>query len=198
MMSRTMMRRSLRSSLLALGAVALVAVGAARLVTAGETKPTEEEGARHFVEIAKVLQSPRCMNCHPSGDAPLHGDTSTAHSMNVSRRSVDAGLGCTTCHRGANQDEPHAPPGVVGWRMPGAETPMVFQGLTAAELCGRLKDSKQNGGRTPAMLQDHMDHDALVLWGWNPGPGRTLPPLTHDVLMTHVKRWVEAGAPCPK
>ncbi len=184
---------------LALAGVAVAFTGAARLGVADEpTKVSEEDGARHFVEIARVLQSPRCRNCHPSGDAPLHGDTASPHSMNVSRVSVASGLGCTTCHRSENQEAEHAPPGVPGWRMPPADTPMVFEGLTPAELCARLKDPKKNGGRSPEALRDHMDHDALVLWAWSPGAGRTVPPLTHDALMTHVKRWVEAGAPCPK
>lgn len=192
------MSRVLKSAALAAALVTVVAAFTAKLVTAGETaKVSAEEGARHFVEIAKVLQSPRCQNCHPAGDTPLHGDSGVAHSMNVSRRSVDSGLKCTTCHRGANQDEAHAPPGAPDWRMPPASTPMVFEGLSAAELCRRLTDPKQNGGRTPETLQEHMDHDALVLWGWSPGPGRSTPPLSHEALMTHVKRWVEAGAPCP-
>lgn len=181
----------------ALSALAVSQVGAA-----GEAAPakkvSEEEGARHFTEVAKVLQSPRCQNCHPSGDGPLHGDSGSPHSMNVSRVSTGAGLQCTTCHRSENQDQEHAPPGVPGWRMPTAETPMVFQGLGAAELCSRLKDTRHNGGRTPDMLQEHMEHDALVLWAWKPGPGRTTPPLTHEALMEHVKGWVVAGAPCPK
>jgi hypothetical protein len=182
-----------------LGAAALALASAAGLVAAGEpSKIGEEEGARHFVEIAKVLQSPRCRNCHPAGDAPLHGDAGTPHSMHVSRRTNDAGVPCTTCHRGENQPFEHGPPGVPGWRMPVRDTPLVFEGLSVAELCGRVKDPKRNGGRNPEALVEHMEHDPFVLWAWSPGPGRTVPPMKHDELVTHVKRWVEAGAPCPK
>jgi hypothetical protein len=182
-----------------IAALGLAAAATARLGAAAEpAKASEEEGARHFLSVAKVLQSPRCMNCHPAGDAPLHGDSSAPHSMNVSRKSPEAGLRCTTCHRESNQDEPHAPPGTANWHRPSAEAPMVFQGLSGSQLCAQLKDSKHNGGRTPEMLQEHMDHDALVLWAWSPGPGRTTPPMTHAAFMTHVKGWVQAGAPCPK
>jgi hypothetical protein len=191
------MSRPRSTWLFALGAAALLAT--ARLVPAQEkTSSSEEEGAQHFVEVAKVLQSPRCQNCHPAGDAPLHGDTGAPHSMNVSRLSTTSGLLCTTCHRGENQPDEHSPPGVPGWHMPSAQTPMVFQGLTPAELCSRLKDPTKNGNRTPLDLADHMDHDALVLWAWKPGPGRTTPPLSHEAVMTHVNAWVKAGAPCPK
>jgi hypothetical protein len=192
------MNRRIVNGLCAIGAAALVATGAARLFAADEKSKSESEGARHFLEVAKVLQSPRCQNCHPAGDTPLHGDGGAKHSMNVSRLGTTAGLQCTTCHRSENQPEEHSPPGVAGWHMPSAQIPMVFEGLTPAELCSRLKDPKHNGGRTPETLADHMDHDALVLWAWNPGPGRTKPPLTHEALMTHVNAWVKAGAPCPK
>lgn len=182
-----------------LWAAAVATALSAGLVAAGEAeRPSTEEGAAHFVEIAKVLQSPRCQNCHPAGDTPKHGDKGKLHAMNVSRKSPEAGLKCTTCHREKNQDEAGAPPGAPEWRMPGALSPMVFEGLTAAELCSRLKDPKHNGGRTPATLLDHMEHDKLVLWGWSPGPGRTAPPMTHAALVGHVKQWVAAGAPCPK
>lgn len=188
-----------RTTWLALGVLGALSFATARVVIAEEpTKKSEEEAARHFVEIAKVLQSPRCQNCHPSGDAPLHGDAGAAHSMNVSRKSPAAGLKCTTCHRDANQEEAHSPPGVPGWRMPPDDARMVFQGLSAADLCARLKDTTKNGNRSLDALREHMEHDALVLWAWSPGAGRSTPPMTHDAFVTHVKRWAEAGGPCPR
>jgi hypothetical protein len=36
-----------------------------------------------FKEAYKVLMHPRCMNCHPMGDAPLQGDDSHPHTMSV-------------------------------------------------------------------------------------------------------------------
>src|SRR6476660_2616760 len=32
-----------------------------------------------FMKVYKVLMSPRCMNCHPAGDAPLQGDDNHVH-----------------------------------------------------------------------------------------------------------------------
>ena len=56
-------------------------------------------GAAAFMEVARVLQHPRCMNCHPIGDAPLQTDQSRPHLMNISRTSEAAGLECATCHQ---------------------------------------------------------------------------------------------------
>ncbi len=186
---------------LALGLVVSVVLtlGAAGLSGAKEPAPSDDQdGARHFVEIANVLQSPRCQNCHPAGDAPLHGDQGVPHSMNVSRKSVEASLTCTTCHRSENQPMLHAPPGVPGWRMPDRDMPLVFEGLPVRELCERMKDPVLNGNRSLEQLVEHMGHDPFVLWAWAPGPGRTTPPMSHDALMQHVRAWVAAGAPCPR
>ena len=93
-------------------------------------------GRAAFLDIAKVLQSPRCMNCHPSGDRPLRGDNARVHAMNVSRTSAESGLPCATCHRHQNSPIPGGPPGVPGWKLPPRETPMVFQGLSpSAHAC---------------------------------------------------------------
>src|SRR5260221_701135 len=39
--------------------------------------------------------------------------------------------------------------------------------------------------------------DALVLWAWNPGRGRTLPTLSVDEFKAALDQWAAAGAPCP-
>ena len=43
-------------------------------VAAGEPPTSPEAGKKAFLDVARVLQSPRCMNCHPVGDAPLQTD----------------------------------------------------------------------------------------------------------------------------
>src|SRR5262249_11324642 len=80
------------------------------------TDPAELEKARDdFKQIARVLSSPRCRNCHPVGDAPLQGDVGKPHAMNISRTSAESGLPCTTCHRGQNSKLMRGPPGVPNW-----------------------------------------------------------------------------------
>jgi len=74
---------------------------------------------------------------------------------------------------------------------------MVFQGRSPAELCAQLKDPAQNGGKTLAQLLEHVAHDPLVAWGWNPGKGRTLPPLPKDEFVAKFQTWVDARGACP-
>jgi hypothetical protein len=181
------------------GAALFAAVIAAFAAAARPGGAADEEGERAFGEVARVLLSPRCRNCHPAGDAPLHGDERPfPHTMSVSRKSEAAGLHCTACHREANAPDPGAPPGAAGWRMPPAETPMVFEGRTPHDLCLQLKDPTKTGGRDLAALREHLGHDALVLWAWSPGPGRARPPLSHDELVRNVGVWIDRGAPCPR
>ena len=40
-------------------------------------------GARAFATVARVLQSPRCQNCHPAGDRPLQGDRGRRHPIGL-------------------------------------------------------------------------------------------------------------------
>ena len=59
-----------------------------------------------FVDMARVLQHPRCMNCHTGEDFPRQSDDAHRHQMNVTRGSEDsgaAGLHCSACHQEQNQ-----------------------------------------------------------------------------------------------
>ncbi len=186
-------------------------VGSAALgrsaVSAGETRASQ--GSRRdaalaaFDTIQKVLQHPRCQNCHIPGDAPLQFDDGAVHALNV-RRGPDGngapGLPCATCHGTSNPPASygqHMPPGAPNWRLPPPERKMVFVGLSKADLCATLKDPKRNGGRDLAALREHLSHDKLVLWGWDPGVGRAPVAVAHDVLVAKVDAWIEGGAPCP-
>ena len=75
---------------------------------------------------------------------------------------------------------------------------MVFVGRTPAELCRQLKDPKQNGGRSLQQIFEHVAEDDLVGWGWSPGDGRTLPPLTRSETSAQLKIWIDGGAVCPQ
>lgn len=157
-----------------------------------------------FATVKSVLQSPRCVNCHPAGDAPLQGDDSHVHLQNV-RRGEDGmgvpGLGCAACHGQANPPAsygPHAPPGVATtWRLPPADMKMVFEGVGGRALCEQLKDPQRNGHKDLTELVEHVSSDTIVLWGWAPGSGRAPVPVAHDAFVAAFKEWVSAGAPCP-
>ena len=89
------------------------------------------------------------------------------------------------------------PPGAPSWRLPPPEHKMVFVGLKSGDLCRQLRDPRENGGKTLAALIEHVTHDKLVLWGWNPGVGRRPVSIPHDRFVASFKQWVAADAPCP-
>jgi mono/diheme cytochrome c family protein len=189
-------------------AIALCAVTALALAQPADDGPRRLEapedriaaGKRGFVEVVKVLQSPRCMNCHPSGDRPLQGDRPHPHAQNISRRTIAAGVPCSTCHQERNADAigiAGGPPGAPRWGLPPADMPMVFQGKTATQICEQMKDPAQNHGRSLADLLEHVSSDPLVLWGWSPGGKRTVPPLPHDRFVAAFRAWVDADGACP-
>jgi cytochrome c5 len=148
-----------------------------------------------------VFVSPRCLNCHPSGDTPLQGDDSHVHIQDVKRGATGKGvygMKCNTCHQAANLPGANMPPGNPHWHLPPAEMKMVIQGKTAGQFCRQLKDPAKNGDRTLAQIIDHVSSDDLVGWGWNPGDGRTLPPLSRPEFVAAMKAWVDNGAACPQ
>ena len=153
-----------------------------------------------FEAAAPVFFHPRCMNCHPAGDEPLQGDDNRVHAQNVKRGADGRGqvaMRCSTCHQSANLPGENMPPGNPNWHLPPAKTKMIFQGLTAGQLCRQFKDSKENGGKTLTEIIEHVSSDSLVLWGWNPGDGRTLPPLSHADFAAKMHEWENKGAACP-
>jgi hypothetical protein len=178
-------------------AAAMIAVS----LPARAAKQDAEASRAAFLQVYRVLTSPRCQNCHPAGDAPLQGDDSHVHLENV-KRGKDGhgvyGMRCDTCHQSKNLPGEHLPPGNPKWSLPLPEQKMVFVGRSPGELCRQLKDPKQNGGRTLAALLDHVRNDDLVGWAWNPGEGRTPPPLSRVETAAHMKVWVEGGAACPE
>ena len=91
--------------------------------------------AQAFMDVYSVLQHPRCMNCHPAADNPMHGDDSHPHAfgaLTVSRTVAEDDLMLAALDAGAEDivDEGDA------WRVscPPAELMKVRQGLEAAGL----------------------------------------------------------------
>jgi hypothetical protein len=164
-------------------------------------RPDATASRQAFLQVYKVLTSPRCQNCHPAGDVPLQGDDSHPHLQNVVRGKAGDGvygMRCDTCHQTANLPGQHMPPGNPKWSLPSPEHKMVFVGRTPAELCRQLKDPQQNGNRNLQRIYDHISADDLVGWGWNPGEGRSQPPLSRADTSAQVKIWIDGGAACPE
>jgi hypothetical protein len=181
----------------------IVAIACLTLVVCLRAQDAQKNaGILAFRDVAAVLTSPRCLNCHVPGESPLQGDSHNVHNMRVARggegKGASPAMQCANCHQETNVAASHGPPGAPGWRMPSAATPMAWQGLTTAQLCRVLKDPATNGKRSLDDLVEHAAADKIVNWGWNPGPGRSLPPLSHEQFVERVKQWVAAGAPCPE
>ena len=150
-----------------------------------------------FVEASRVLLHARCVNCHPPDDVPRQGEASALHDPPVLRGKDDRGipaLGCATCHQDRNVEHARVP-GAPDWHL--APPQMVWLGKSPAAICTQIKDPGRNGGRTLAMIQDHVAHDALVGWAWQPGAGRAPAPGTQAELGALVQAWIDTGAECP-
>jgi hypothetical protein len=150
-----------------------------------------------FREVGKVIQHPRCLNCHPAGDRPTQTDRMHPHMPMVVRG--DGGMGatamrCTTCHHDHNFD-PANVPGNPKWLL--APPEMAWAGKSLAQICVQIKDKTRNGGRDMPALIHHMAEDDLVGWGWHPGGNRTPAPGTQKQFGELFAAWAASGAYCP-
>jgi hypothetical protein len=157
-----------------------------------------------FSEAAKVIASARCMNCHPAGDHPLQGDDQQSHLLGVLRGEANngvPGLPCASCHTDRNftlsvgAASYQSIPGHPRWSL--APIEMAWTGKSVGQICRQLKDPASNGGRSLALLHDHIAKDDLVGWAWRPGPGRRPAPGTQEQLGFIIQAWIDTGAECP-
>ena len=158
------------------------------------------ESVKAFMDVYKVLMSPRCMNCHPSGNIPLQGDDNHLHAMLPQRGKDGKGvyaMKCANCHQPTNLEGLGKPPGHPNWHLPPASMKMVFQGRTASQLAKQLINPKTNGNKTIQQLKSHAD-DGLVKAGWKPAEGHTIPPMTHEKFKKAWITWIEKGAYAPR
>jgi hypothetical protein len=180
--------------------LALALLGA-QCATGGRAGADTAAGAAAFAVVHRVLQHPRCVNCHPAGRAPLQGDDGRPHGQFVVGGDDGKGvlaMKCASCHGVQNGADPHTPPGAPGWHLPPAAMPLVFEGRSAAELAAQLADPRRNGGRSPQQILEHVERDPLVLWGWDPGPGRTPVDVPHAAFVAAMRTWIAAGCPLPR
>jgi hypothetical protein len=158
------------------------------------------ESVKAFMKVYKVLMSPRCMNCHPAGDAPLQGDDDHLHTMNVVRGPDGTGMyaaKCSNCHQPANVPGLHTPPGNPKWQLPPANMKMVFQGKSPRQLALQIMNYNLNGHKNKAQLLEH-SKDTLVKAAWNMGEGRTPPPMSYTAFVSVWNEWINKGGYAPK
>ena len=156
-----------------------------------------------FIEAAKVITNPRCMNCHPATDHPLQGNDQHIHRPPALRGEAGGGvpgLPCSACHTDSNFDlgpgnSYQSIPGNPRWGL--APIEMAWEGKSVGQICEQLKDSKRNGGRDLALLHEHMAKDDIVAYGWRPGKGRDPVPGTQQLFGELIKAWTDTGAACP-
>lgn len=153
-----------------------------------------------FVAIVPVLKHARCLNCHASGDFPRQGDDSHVHTQSIKRGPFGNGVSaqkCAACHQRENVAGLNMPPGAPNWHLPPANMPMIWEGKTPGQICQQMKDPKQNHSKSLTALVEHVTSDRLVLWGWNPGDGRSAPPMSHEEFAAKFAEWAKYGAACP-
>ena len=156
-----------------------------------------------FGEMARVITSPRCMNCHPATDRPTQGNDRHQHVPLAGRGEGGVGVAggaCRECHGDANFTVGEGAsyqsiPGHPRWGL--APIEMAWQGKTLGEICRQLKDPGRNGGRSLQLLHEHAATDDLVAWGWHPGAGREPAPGTQELFGQLVQAWIDTGAECP-
>jgi len=148
-----------------------------------------------FGEAAKVLMHPRCMNCHPATDRILQGNDKHPHQPVATRQTP-----CVTCHTDRNftlqeRASYRSIPGHPRWMA--APIEMAWEGKSVGEICRQIKDPDRNGGRNLSLLHEHLAHDDLVAWGWQPGEGRDPAPGSQALLGELIQAWIDTGAQCP-
>jgi len=150
-----------------------------------------------FEEAGKVLQSPRCVNCHPATDRPRQTDGRRLH-IPVVVRGADGhgapGMRCTTCHHVDNFEQAGIP-GNDHWHL--APASMTWEGRSLGQICEQLKDPTRNGERDIPTILHHVVSDTLVIWAWSPGSNRTPAPGTNAEFGELLRAWADAGAYCP-
>ena len=152
-----------------------------------------------FMQVYKVLKSPRCMNCHPAGNVPLQGDDSHLHTMAPKRGEDGKGLfamKCTNCHQPENTAGLHTPPGNPKWQLPPSDMKMVFEGKTPHQLAIQIMDYTKNGHKNKEQLLEHA-RDTLVKAGWAMGGDRKAPPLSYAAFLSVWDTWINKGGYAP-
>ncbi len=198
------MKKTLLAGLLAAAcATAAQASENAQINPPAEGSVSAEQGLEAWNRIYEVTSHPRCANCHvgeegrPMWSGPGYGET-RPHGMNIkageSRIGIET-IPCSACHTASNTPVAHGAPGNHVWHLPPAE--MEWFGKTSAEICAQLRDPARNGDRDFIKLAEHVAHDALVHWGWQPGIGREPAPYSVQQHLDDILIWGVAGQPCP-
>lgn len=152
-----------------------------------------------FMEVYKVLKSPRCMNCHPAGEIPLQSDDKP-YPYHVSKK----GERRPWIVRHEMCQLP--PTRKFAWRAHAPRQPEMgaaagkhengFENKMPHELALQVVDYNRNGHKNKEQLLKHA-RDTLVKSGWNMGGGRMPPPLSYAAFLKVWDTWIKTGAYAP-
>ncbi|MGJ8546881.1 MAG: hypothetical protein ACSHWZ_15655 [Sulfitobacter sp.] len=167
---------------------------------------TRAEALGAWDRIYEVTSHPRCTNCHVGqSDAPMWSGPSYGkaqpHGMAIrageSRNGAEY-IPCRTCHvtnKIGGNDRAHAAPQVAStWQLPPVEA--GWFGKSSDEICAQLRDPARNDGRDFMALAQHLSHDVILHWAWNPGGGREPAPYSLQAHTDDLLAWGVAGMPC--
>lgn len=169
-----------------------------------------KQGLDSWQKFFEVASHPRCSNCHVGADnKPMWSgpnfDRTRPHGMNISADESRIGaeaLLCSTCHTTLKTPDPdanlsaHAAPKVaMDWQLAPVEA--EWFGKSSRYICNQLKDPARNGERTIKEVAEHLDHDLILHWAWNPGGNREPAPYSLQETMDALMMWSAAGTPCP-
>jgi hypothetical protein len=149
-----------------------------------------------FEEAGKVINGPRCLNCHPVDDSPRQGELMRRHEPPVVRGAGGMGapaMRCITCH---GTDNFERVPGNAKWFL--APKEMGWIGHSLGQICEQIKDRARNGDRSLQEIVEHMAHDDLVGWAWHPGADRAPAAGSQKEFGQLIEAWAQNGAHCPK
>ena len=170
-----------------------------------EGSVSRADGLEAWTRVYDVTSHPRCSNCHvganniPMWSGPSYGNA-RPHGMNISAGDSRIGaeyLQCSACHayREGVSDVPHAAPQVaMNWQLPPVEA--EWFGKTSDEICNQLRGPERNGGRNFNDIANHLDHDLILHWAWNPGESREPAPYSLQEHVNDILAWGVAGYPC--
>ncbi|MFC3678402.1 hypothetical protein [Ferrovibrio xuzhouensis] len=181
---------------------AVAATGLAPVESFASIQSQKDRSVALYLEAAKVIEHPRCMNCHPVTRRPSQGDDMHSHIPPIKSDAAlfAAGIQCTSCHGPVNRPTNTAGirsiPGADPWQL--APLSMGWQTLTTGQICERLKDRAHNGDRSLEQIRVHLSEDHLVGWAWHPGEGRKPVPGTQEKFGHLITAWIETGAYCPE
>jgi aerobic-type carbon monoxide dehydrogenase small subunit (CoxS/CutS family) len=69
--------------------------------------------------------------------------------------------------------------------------------IMAAAALLEARPRPTDGEKDRRAMFEHVSHDKLVLWGWDPGVGRAPVSVPHAQPVATFRTWMDAGAPCP-